>query len=103
LTFQKWKVAIVCGKKAEVYFFKRLILNISILQEGESVGLIPGRGERLFNLHHYWFFATREGAAIGPYDSKEQTKQGVQDYIEFADDTDISTMKFFTQGSNFGA
>jgi len=75
---------------------------MKMLREGESVSSIPIRGDRFFNLHNYWFFATREGAAVGPYDTKEHAIQGAQSFIEFARQADNSTMQLFTQGTRFG-
>ncbi len=63
---------------------------------------LPVRSGRFFNLHNFWFFATREGAAVGPFDSKVQAEGGVQDFIEFANQADPSSLQFFTTGTRFG-
>lgn len=69
---------------------------------GEVRERLPVRSERFFNLHNYWFFATREGAAVGPYDSKAQAVEGVKNYIEFATRAEPSSLQFFTTGTKFG-
>lgn len=40
----------------------------------------PIRQERFFKRGNYWYFATREGAAIGPYDNLEQAQAGARHY-----------------------
>jgi len=30
-----------------------------------------------------WYFATREGASIGPFDSKYDAQKGLGDFIDF--------------------
>lgn len=51
------------------------------------------RGGRYFKLHDYWFFATREGATVGPYDTREGAVQGTNDYIQFIQQAPASVMK----------
>lgn len=75
---------------------------VSEFRAGEALNKPPVRSDRFFNLHNFWFFATREGAAVGPYDSKEQAMAGVADYIEFATNAEPSSLQFFTTGTKFG-
>lgn len=51
------------------------------------------RSNRYFKLSDYWYFTTREGATLGPYDSKEQAEQAVKDYIEFVNQATPSILK----------
>ena len=44
----------------------------------------PIRSDRFFKLNHHWFFATREGATVGPFDSMVHAEEGANDYIEFS-------------------
>ena len=37
---------------------------------GEN-GPVPMRTDRFFAVNSAWYFATREGASIGPFDSKD--------------------------------
>jgi hypothetical protein len=55
-------------------------------RDGEG-GTPPPRQERFFQRGDYWYFATREGAAIGPYDSLEQAQVGARDYTDEVLDT----------------
>ena len=43
----------------------------------------PDRSERLFTQHSYWYFRTREGMDIGPYDSQTDASNGINSFIEF--------------------
>lgn len=61
----------------------------------------PIRSERFFKLHNFWFFATREGAAVGPFDAHEGAENAVGDYIEFMDKADDNAREFFTPGAKF--
>ncbi|MBQ0713407.1 MAG: hypothetical protein KBT53_10640 [Porticoccus sp.] len=64
-------------------------------QEENSERNPPIRSDRYFKLHNFWFFATREGAAVGPFDSKEGAVNAVVDFIEFAKKADPETLEFF--------
>jgi hypothetical protein len=64
-------------------------------QEEDDARSPPIRSDRYFKLHNFWFFATREGAAVGPFDSKEGAVNAVVDFIEFAKKADPETLEFF--------
>jgi hypothetical protein len=61
----------------------------------------PIRSARFFKLHNFWFFATREGAAVGPFDAQEGAMHAVEDYIEFMQKADDGAREFFTPGARF--
>ena len=46
-------------------------------------GNTPIRSDRFFAAQGAWFFATREGAPIGPFEDKREAEQGLKDFIEF--------------------
>ncbi|MCW8195955.1 hypothetical protein F6455_14260 [Proteobacteria bacterium 005FR1] len=52
-----------------------------------DAGAPPVRQERFFKRGDYWYFATREGAAIGPYDDLEQAQAGARHYVDQVQDT----------------
>ena len=58
-----------------------------------SVSSAQVRSNRYFKLSDYWYFTTREGATLGPYDSKEQAEQAVTDYIQFVNQAAPSILK----------
>lgn len=41
------------------------------------------RTDRFFAVNSAWYFATREGASIGPFESKFDAKRGLGDFIDF--------------------
>lgn len=45
-------------------------------------GALPARAPRFFKLGHYWYFTTREGASIGPFDDREGAAAGARGYAE---------------------
>ena len=49
---------------------------------GESLDL-PSRSDRLFKVDDYWYYKTREGVDIGPFDSASEAQTGVSDFIDF--------------------
>jgi hypothetical protein len=49
---------------------------------GET-GAIPARHSRFFEQSRRWYFATREGASIGPFDNRFEAEQGLQDFLDF--------------------
>ncbi|OUS14941.1 hypothetical protein A9Q88_12735 [Gammaproteobacteria bacterium 50_400_T64] len=51
------------------------------------------RSDRYFKLSDYWYFITREGATLGPYDSKDQAQQAVADYIQFVNQASPAMIK----------
>lgn len=59
------------------------------------------RSDRFFKLHNFWFFATREGAAVGPFDSKEGAVQAVSDYVEFVQKAGPEALDFFTSEARY--
>lgn len=46
-------------------------------------GTPPMRSDRFFAVNAYWFFATREGADIGPFETKSEAQTGLQNFIDF--------------------
>ncbi|MCH1488561.1 MAG: DUF6316 family protein [Pseudomonadales bacterium] len=51
-------------------------------RKGES-GSVPGRCERFYSMSSEWFFATREGASVGPFATLESANMGLDDYLDF--------------------
>ncbi len=51
-------------------------------RQGETAA-IPSRSDRFYLLESVWFFATREGAAIGPFETHEEALNGLTDFLEF--------------------
>ena len=49
---------------------------------GES-GSNQNRNNRFFQKADYWYYSTREGINIGPFDSQIEAKNGASDFIDF--------------------
>ena len=55
---------------------------MSSRRSGE-LGATPMRTDRFFAVNSAWFFATREGASIGPFESKNDAQKGLSDFVDF--------------------
>ena len=60
-------------------------MTTDILPEnrGGEIGRVPLRSDRLFTKSSYWYFRTREGMDIGPFDSISEAADGVTGFVEF--------------------
>lgn len=52
------------------------------LRNGEH-GDIPMRTDRFFTVNSTWYFSTREGASIGPFENKSEARKGLRDFLDF--------------------
>ncbi|WP_370980169.1 DUF6316 family protein [Agaribacterium sp. ZY112] len=50
---------------------------------GESNTTTDNRSSRFFQEGAYWYYNTREGVAIGPFDSLSEAETGASDFIDF--------------------
>lgn len=50
--------------------------------------VVPIRSERLFLLDNYWYFRTREGMQIGPFDSSQEATEGINGFIDFLNNSE---------------
>lgn len=48
-----------------------------------ELGAVPMRADRFFAVNNAWYFATREGASIGPFETKNEAQQGLLDFLDF--------------------
>lgn len=44
---------------------------------------VPMRCKRFFQKDNYWYYSTREGVDIGPFDTRHEAERGVSDFIDF--------------------
>ena len=61
---------------------------------GET-GMCPQRTERFFKKDSYWYYSTREGVDIGPFDSQRAAEAGVNDFINFIRDAEPDVRRSF--------
>jgi hypothetical protein len=43
-----------------------------------------------------WYFSTREGRSMGPFDTREEAEQGLADFIEFIQLAPLETLATLT-------
>lgn len=48
---------------------------------------IPPRTDRLFEQSNYWYFRTREGIDIGPFDNRGDAAIGVKGFVNFLEES----------------
>lgn len=51
-------------------------------RSGEK-GTVPERTGRFLERDGYWYYTTREGVDIGPFDSRSDAETGVGEFIDF--------------------
>jgi len=51
-------------------------------------GSIPERHQRFIEKNNYWYYTTREGIDIGPFDTREEALNGVLEFIDYICDAD---------------
>ena len=56
--------------------------GLSLNRVGEG-GNVPLRTDRYFSVEYDWYFSTREGAAVGPFDNKAMAVAALNDFVEF--------------------
>jgi len=62
-----------------------------------EIGAVPMRSDRFFAVNSSWYFATREGASVGPFETKEKALGGLDDFIEFVKLAGPAMRDSFTQ------
>jgi len=58
-------------------------------------GNVPPRSSRIFNMENVWYFSTREGADIGPFNSQIEANNSLQDFIQFIQLANKATLQIF--------
>ncbi len=58
------------------------VLTMADKRNGEA-GAVPMRTDRFFAVNSAWYFATREGASIGPFEDKTEAQRGLTDFLDF--------------------
>jgi hypothetical protein len=51
-------------------------------RSGEE-GSVPNRNGRFLQKGGYWYYSTREGVDIGPFDNRGDAEVGVGEFIDF--------------------
>ncbi len=56
-------------------------------------GNVPDREDRFFTSKDYWYYTTREGVDIGPFDSLDDAMHGAAEFIDFISNADPSVSR----------
>ena len=70
-------------------------------RSGEN-GAEPNRHNRLFEDNGYWYYKTREGVNIGPFDTSGEAELGVSEFIDFilhAEPSIVETLERYGQAA----
>ncbi len=51
-------------------------------RQGEE-GSVPNRNDRVLEKSGYWYYTTREGVDIGPFDTATDAEVGVSEFVNF--------------------
>ena len=52
-------------------------------RRGDTESFLDRKNSRFFQSQGYWYYNTREGADIGPFDTHSEAETGVSDFIDF--------------------
>ena len=58
-------------------------------------GNVPPRSLRIFNMENVWYFSTREGADVGPFNSRFEADGSLQDFLQFIQLANKETLREF--------
>ena len=61
---------------------KPTVLHHNLNRFGEN-GSVPNRETRVYRQGEYWWYATREGVHVGPFDSRIEAESGVRDFVDY--------------------
>jgi hypothetical protein len=48
-----------------------------------DIGASHQRTDRFFQKQGYWYYSTREGVDIGPFDARDDAEDGCMEFIDF--------------------
>jgi hypothetical protein len=56
---------------------------MATLNRTGELGSVPDRNGRFIQKEGYWYYTTREGVDIGPFDQRADAENGVGEFIDF--------------------
>jgi hypothetical protein len=60
----------------------------------------PLRSSRIFSMESVWYFSTREGVDVGPFNSQYEANSNLKNFIEFIQLANKKTLKLFLSTLN---
>ncbi len=64
-------------------------------------GETPNRADRVFQKDSYWYYRTREGVNIGPFDSRQDASNGVVEFIDFVSSANPKALQTLYQCAGY--
>jgi hypothetical protein len=58
------------------------VIPMTDTRNGEQ-GPLPNRSDRIFQKNGYFYYHTREGIDIGPFDTLKDARRGVDDFLSY--------------------
>ena len=58
-----------------------------------ELGSVPTRNSRFYQNNGYWYYSTREGINIGPFDTLHEAESGASAFIDFILHADSKTVE----------
>ena len=80
---------------------RKLELRLTMNRTGEN-GKEVTQSSRFFEKDSYWYYKTREGVNIGPFDSLGEAELGASDFIDFiihAEPSVVETLERYGQAA----
>ena len=68
-----------------------------------ELGAVPLRTDRFFAVNSAWYFATREGASVGPFENKADAQDGLRDFLDFVQLAEPRVLSTFYSSLNGNA
>lgn len=65
----------------------RITKYVTLQTRKNDIQEIPSRTHRLFEQNNYWYFRTREGMDIGPFDSRGCAAVGAKGFVAFIEES----------------
>lgn len=74
-----------------------MTMDDAVVNRQHENGGVPIRSDRLFTRDNYWYFRTREGLNIGPFDSAAEASEGIKGFIDFLKTTEPAVVRRIRQ------
>jgi Domain of unknown function (DUF6316) len=68
---------------SDAAFNPRTTTQVFPMNRDGEIGPLPTRLSRFYEKHTYWYYRTREGIDIGPFDSLMDAERGAAAFIDY--------------------
>ncbi len=70
---------------------------MTTLNRTGELGDVPDRNSRILQKDRYWYYSTREGVDIGPFDGRNDAEVGVGEFIGFISASEPNVVNILKQ------